>query len=259
MPSQVQARVGPNLESARLLGERTDELHLELCCDSNDPAFSPEPFRVEDGRMFSDSALALLTRTFGALRQKLPELAERAQRDAQRLLSLEEKIHRRFALLKDLPVTAMRCRIHGDYHLGQLLFTGDDFMIIDFEGEPARPLSERRTKRLPLQDVAGMLRSFHYAAYAPILGEGGSGAEVDRLNVWSRYWYKWVSATFLRTYLEVSGGAPYLPHTRPELETLLDIYILDKAVYELGYELNNRPRWVAIPLEGILASLREEY
>jgi maltose alpha-D-glucosyltransferase/alpha-amylase len=258
IPSQIQARVGRYLESARLLGKRTAELHLALCSDPNDPAFRPEPFRVEDGRMFCDSALDLLTRTFGSLRQKLPELPPRAQEDARRLMSLEERIRRRFALLRDLQVTAMRCRIHGDYHLGQVLFTGNDFMIIDFEGEPARPLSERRTKRLPLQDVAGMLRSFHYAAYAPILGEGGGGANVDRLSPWSIYWYRWVSAMFLGTYLEVSGGAPYLPRTRSELEILLDIYILDKAVYELGYELNNRPQWVAIPLEGISSSLTAE-
>jgi trehalose synthase-fused probable maltokinase len=148
----------------------------------------------------------------------------------------------------------MRCRIHGDYHLGQVLFTGDDFMIIDFEGEPARPLSERRAKRLPLQDVAGMLRSFHYAAYAPILGDPGDEAKLDRLDSWSRYWHKWVSAMFLRTYLEVSGGVPYLPRTRSELDILLDIHMLDKAVYELGYELNNRPHWAAIPLEGVLSS-----
>jgi maltose alpha-D-glucosyltransferase / alpha-amylase len=255
IPPQTQAHVGPYLESARLLGKRTAELHLALCSDPHDPAFSPEPFRVEDGRVLCDSALDLLTRTFDSVRQKLPELPVRAQEKAQKLLSLEESARQRFGLLRDLQVTAMRCRIHGDYHLGQILFTGDDFMIIDFEGEPARPLSERRTKRLPLQDVAGMLRSFHYAAYAPILGEADSVAKLDRLDPWSRYWHKWVSTMFLKTYLEVSGGAPYLPRTRSELEILLDIHILDKAVYELGYELNNRPHWAAIPLEGVLSSM----
>ena len=100
-----------------------------------------------------------------------------------------------------------------------------------------------------------MLRSFHYAAYAPILGEAGGVAKLDRLGSWARYWQMWVSAAFLKTYLEISGSAPYLARTRPELEALLDAYILDKAVYELGYELNNRPHWVAIPLEGILSSL----
>jgi trehalose synthase-fused probable maltokinase len=255
IPPQTQTRIGPYLESARLLGRRTAELHLALSSAPDDPVFRPEPFRAEDGRVFCDSALDLLTRTFELLRQKRRDLPMHAQEDAQRVLESEEKIRRRFRRLPELQVTAMRCRIHGDYHLGQVLFTGDDFIIIDFEGEPARPLSERRAKRLPLQDVAGMLRSFHYAAYAPILGEAGGVAKLDRLGSWARYWQMWVSAAFLKTYLEISGSAPYLARTRPELEALLDVYILDKAVYELGYELNNRPHWVAIPLEGILSSL----
>ena len=149
----------------------------------------------------------------------------------------------------------MVTRIHGDYHLGQVLFTGSDFVIIDFEGEPARPLEERRKKRSPLQDVAGMLRSFHYAAYAPLLQKEGSKDRRRKncklLGAWAQYWQKWVSAAFLKTYLEVSGNAIFIPKGREELALLLDVYLLDKAVYELGYELNNRPSWVRIPLDGI--------
>ncbi|MGA9815049.1 MAG: alpha-amylase, partial [Terriglobales bacterium] len=135
------------------------------------------------------------------------------------------------------------------------LFTGSDFIIIDFEGEPARSLAERRKKRSPLQDVAGMLRSFHYAAYAPLLQQGSNerpGAEgLLVLGSWAQYWQRWVSATFLKTYLEVSGDAIFIPRGREELALLLDVHLLDKAVYELGYELNNRPSWVRIPLDGI--------
>jgi maltose alpha-D-glucosyltransferase / alpha-amylase len=145
-------------------------------------------------------------------------------------------------------------RIHGDYHLGQVLFTGSDFVIIDFEGEPARSLAERRKKRSPLQDVAGMLRSFHYAAYAPLLQNAEmktSPEEMQFLGAWAQYWQKWVSATFLKTYLEVAGNAIFIPKVEEELALLLDVYLLDKAIYELGYELNNRPTWVRIPLDGI--------
>ena len=149
----------------------------------------------------------------------------------------------------------MVTRIHGDYHLGQVLFTGSDFVIIDFEGEPARPLEERRKKRSPLQDVAGMLRSFHYAAYAPLLQqENGERPSREELRAWvkcAQYWQKWVSAAFLKAYLEVSENSIVIPQEREELALLLDLYLLDKAIYELGYELNNRPTWVRIPLDGI--------
>ena len=154
----------------------------------------------------------------------------------------------------------MVTRIHGDYHLGQVLFTGSDFVIIDFEGEPARPLAERRKKRSPLQDVAGMLRSFHYAAYAPLLHDNGEKLpqeELQALESRAQYWQKWVSATFLKTYLEVSGNSNLIPKDREELALLLDLYLLDKAIYELGYELNNRPSWVRIPLDGILQLLQD--
>jgi len=155
----------------------------------------------------------------------------------------------------------MRIRCHGDYHLGQVLYTGKDFIIIDFEGEPARPLSERRIKRSPLRDVAGMLRSFHYAAYTALFAEEAEGvyashpAALAALEPWARFWYHWVAAVFLRTYREVASRASFLPRAREELQVLLDAYLLQKAVYEVGYELNNRPDWVRVPLRGILQLL----
>jgi maltose alpha-D-glucosyltransferase/alpha-amylase len=124
--------------------------------------------------------------------------------------------------------------------LGQVLFTGSDFVIIDFEGEPARPLSERRLKRSPLQDVAGMLRSFHYAAFSPLLGADAMKADdVSRLSPWAEFWNARISADFLEA------------KNHSELQSLLELHLLEKAVYELGYELNNRPGWVGIPVEGI--------
>jgi maltose alpha-D-glucosyltransferase/alpha-amylase len=149
----------------------------------------------------------------------------------------------------------MLTRIHGDYHLGQVLYTGNDFVIIDFEGEPARSLEERRKKRSPLQDVAGMLRSFHYAAYAPLLQQADAHKTIDEklqaLGNWGHYWQKWVSAAFLKAYLDLVGNCPIIPGRRDELALMLDAYVLDKAIYELGYELNNRPSWLRIPLGGI--------
>ena len=182
-------------------------------------------------------------------------MPEHSRHDADTVLKLEDVARRRFQLLSGLNISATVTRIHGDYHLGQVLFTGSDFVIIDFEGEPARSLEERRKKRSPLQDVAGMLRSFHYAAYAPLLqqqsGESLTQEQLQTMGRHAQYWQKWVSAAFLKTYLEVSGNSNFIPQDREELALLLDLYLLDKAVYELGYELNNRPSWVRIPLDGI--------
>jgi maltose alpha-D-glucosyltransferase/alpha-amylase len=136
-------------------------------------------------------------------------------------------------------------------------------MIIDFEGEPAKTLSERRRKRSALIDVAGMLRSFHYAAHTALFREVESGIvhaeDVATMERWANFWYMWVSATFLKSYLATSGQAPFIPQTREEMQIMLDAYLLDKAVYELGYELNNRPTWVRIPLWGILQLLEREH
>jgi maltose alpha-D-glucosyltransferase / alpha-amylase len=260
LSDQARNKIGAYMDSARLLGQRTAELHLALNSQPDGLDFSPEPFRLSDQEKFCDSALDLLSRTFDLFRQRLQALSPRIQNAAQLVLNSEDQIQNHFRSIPELKLSGMRSRIHGDYHLGQILVSGDDFVIIDFEGEPARPLSERRAKRSPLQDVAGMLRSFHYAAYAPLLAEPENDAKLQSLGPWARYWQRWVSAAFLKSYLTTSGAAPYIPGTRSETEVLLTAFMLDKAVYELGYELNNRPLWVAIPLEGVsdLLGLNEE-
>jgi maltose alpha-D-glucosyltransferase/alpha-amylase len=139
-----------------------------------------------------------------------------------------------------------------------VLWTGRDFVIVDFEGEPARPLGERRIKRSPLQDVAGMVRSFHYAAYTSLFGssDGAATAAADGViggvpEGWMLFWYRWVSAAFLRGYLQAAEGAPFLPSRREDLEILLEAFLLEKAVYELRYEAANRPDWIHIPIQGV--------
>ncbi len=260
IPDEARQRIGPYLNAAALLGRRTAELHLALASVPEDPEFAPQPFTATDRRAFANSAIQLLTVNFAFLRRLRNELPDQARDDAGQVLQLEEMARRRFERLAGLSGSAMVTRIHGDYHLGQVLFTGSDFVIIDFEGEPARPLEERRKKRSPLQDVAGMLRSFHYAAYAPLLQqENGERAAREELRAWAnraQYWQKWVSAAFLKAYLEVSENSIVIPQDRGELALLLDLYLLDKAIYELGYELNNRPTWVRIPLNGIAQLLQ---
>ena len=156
----------------------------------------------------------------------------------------------------------MRTRNHGDYHLGQVLHTGNDFVIVDFEGEPSRHLGERRIKRSPLRDIAGMIRSFHYAAYVSLKGRESTPLRPEDLPVldkWARCWYLWVASSFLKSYLEFMTGSPILPKNREGQRILLDSYLLDKAVYEINYELNNRPDWAGLPLQGILQVLELEH
>jgi maltose alpha-D-glucosyltransferase/alpha-amylase len=254
LPDKARQRIGSYLDSAALLGRRTAELHLALASDQKDPDFAPQAFSEAELRALANSAVQLLTANFdllGRLKHKMPD---HSREDAESALRLEERARSRLQLLAGRRISAMVTRIHGDYHLGQVLFTGSDFVIIDFEGEPARPLAERRKKRSPLQDVAGMLRSFHYAAYAPLLHDNGEKLPhetLQDLGNWAQYWQRWVSATFLKKYLEVSGNSNFIPKDGEELALLLDLYLLDKAVYELGYELNNRPSWVRIPLDGL--------
>lgn len=261
IPDEARQRIGSYLGSAALLGQRTAELHLALASAPEDPDFSPQAFSETDLQAFANSAVQLLTANFDLLRRLKNGMPDHSRGEADSVLRLEQVARRRFQLLEGRKISAMVTRIHGDYHLGQVLFTGSDFVIIDFEGEPARPLEERRKKRSPLQDVASMLRSFHYAAYAPLLQQESEKRsrqeELQTLAPWAQYWQKWVSATFLKTYLEVARNSNFIPKDREELALLLDLYLLDKAVYELGYELNNRPSWVRIPLGGVSQLLQD--
>ncbi len=250
---------GAYLEQARLLGQRTAEMHLALTQKTDDPAFAPEPFSRLYQRSIYQSARSLVSRVFQTLRRNFETLPEDVQPEASETLAQEEAILERLRTVIGTKITALRSRYHGDYHLGQVLNTGKDFMIIDFEGEPVRPLSERRINRSPLIDVAGMLRSFSYAAYAALRDQtqtaGIRASRLASLDQWANFWSFWVSVTFLKAYLETVDQAPFLPHNRAELRILLEVYVLEKAAYELGYELNHRPDWVSIPLRGILQLL----
>ena len=238
---------------ARLLGQRTAELHLALA-GGGDPAFDPEPYSASDRQAFCSYALEMMERNFGLLRQQAPALPGDVQAKAEAVLAMAPQFERKLRDFAARDVAAQRIRIHGDYHLGQVLVSGEDFVILDFEGEPARPLAERRRKQSPLQDVAGMLRSFHYAAYAPLLGAGGGGpipAQPATLPLAS-YWQMAASAAFLQAYASAAGQAEFLPREPSDWSAILFAHLLEKAVYELGYELNHRPTWVRIPLNGIL-------
>lgn len=255
VPPIANDLVGHYLEMVRLLGQRTAEMHVALASDRRDPNFSPEPSTDFTRRSRYQSMRNLTNQVFQSLRWQLKDLPEGVRSDAEKVLGLESQILSRFRAVIDRRAAATRIRCHGDYHLEQVLFTGRDFLIIDFEGEVARPISQRRLKASPLLDVASMLRSFHYAAYAALLDETSTAVrpeDVPVLERWSWLWYLWVSATFLRGYLEVKEAAALLPENREHLEVLLNARLIEKAVYEVGHEINNRPDWLKVPLQGIL-------
>jgi maltose alpha-D-glucosyltransferase/alpha-amylase len=245
---------------ARLLGQRTGELHVALAQDGDNPDFAPEPFTDFYRRGLYQGMLTQVAQTLQRLRQQLKHLPDAIQDVAQGVLDAQTEVRRHFQALRDCRMTAKRIRCHGDYHLGQVLYTGKDFIIIDFEGEPARPLSVRRLKRSPLWDVAGMLRSFHYAAYAALLDQtaGVRPEDLPCLEPWAQSWTAWVSAAFLQAYLAVTAQTGLQPQDPDELQILLHAYVLEKALYELDYELNHRPDWVRIPLQGIMSILALE-
>jgi trehalose synthase-fused probable maltokinase len=261
IPRFARAALEPDLAAASLLGKRTAELHLALASDRNDPAFVPEPFTMQFQEEFRESVLQRASATFDLLNARRSELAPFVRSRADNIRHREHEIKELLGRVLSRPIQADRTRIHGDYHLGQVLYTGSDFVIIDFEGEPARPLAERRAKRSPLQDVAGMMRSFHYAAFAPLLGASDTppvtGEQLDRLTLWAEAWSNWLASRFVAEYLERSARAPYLPSDPEDSRNLLKLHLLEKAIYELNYELNNRPTWVGIPLEGISVLLAD--
>ena len=256
-PPEAREHAGFYMEAAHLLGRRTAELHLALATPTEDSAFLAEPFsgeilaaereRIERQ---ADSALSALERTLSDTARALPEVTAQ---QARTLLDLRINLKERLAALSGPSSQfGQRIRVHGDYHLGQLLRARTDFLIVDFEGEPARSLAERREKQSPLRDVAGMLRSFSYAAYAGLAKHTQRHPEhANVLHPWATLWERATSNTFLQGYRETIGSHPLLP-TADAAQTLLVALLLEKAFYELQYELNNRPAWLNIPLTGLL-------
>ena len=257
-PPLARELMGSYLSSALLLGQRTGELHKALASDAKDPAFAPEPFTALYRRSLYQSFRTLADQSLSLLEKRLPGLAEDIRPDAAKILQLEGAIFDRLRQIVDKKMTGMRIRCHGDFHLGQVLFTGKDFVIIDFEGEPARPITERRLKRSPLRDVAGMLRSFNYAALSKLRNNSVRPEDAVQLKPWARFWDLWVSVTFLKGYLEATANASFTPKSAEEFNLMLSVYVLEKAIYELGYELNNRPNWVDVPVAGILQIVKPE-
>ncbi|ACK71321.1 trehalose synthase [Gloeothece citriformis PCC 7424] len=256
LPELAHETIGSYLASAQLLGQSTADLHVTLASDWENPDFVPEPFSSLYQRSIYQSARNLTGQTFRELKRKQSLFSPEVQNLAHSVLTRQDRIFKSFQTLLEQKITALRTRCHGDYHLKQVLYTGKDFIIIDFEGDPARSLNERRMKRSPLRDVAEMLQSFSYAVEVALQREVESGMITpDRLPIiqqWAQFWTCWVSTAFLKTYLATASQDSFLPKTEQELQILLDSYLLERMIYSLNYELQNRPHRVGIILQQIL-------
>lgn len=259
IPDQFRDLVrGLHLEMAMLLGRRTAEMHRALASGSAESAWSMEEFSTLYQRSIFQSIRGLVRRTFQMLTLSLQRLPDGIQLRATQILAAEKEIIDYLHKITGRRLSAMKCRIHGDFHLGQALFTGKDFVFIDFEGESPHSLSERRLKRSPLRDVAGMIHSFHFATMITLNHHDSTHPDdIQLLEPWLEAWYIYVSGSYLKAYLHSMKNSPLVPANRMELEIMLRCFLIEKVVHELGYELNNRPDWVDIPLRGIEILLRE--
>jgi maltose alpha-D-glucosyltransferase/alpha-amylase len=229
-------------------------LHLALAAPTEDPSFAPEPFRAPDVQALLTGLKEQAAHVLDLLKDSVAGLPDEFIDLGALVLSRRSGILNSFRLAADDSSLGQRMRIHGDYHLGQVLQVKTDYVILDFEGEPARPLAERRAKFSPLKDVAGMVRSLSYAAYSGLLNHTARRPEDWKtLEPWARLWEQSMGAEFLRAYRSTAQNAPFLPSSEDGFRKLLAIFLLDKALYELSYELNNRPTWVRVPLMGILS------
>ncbi len=250
---RVIGAVGAYVDTAETLGRRTAEMHLALAGESSNAAFTAEPLTRPDLDRLMASATRQAQDALQALTAARADLTDEVRASADQLLQSRDTLLERIRCAPALEFVASKIRVHGDYHLGQVLWSEGDFYILDFEGEPARPLEERRLKQSPLKDVAGMIRSFGYAAYAGLFAFASSRrSEFPRLEAWARVWHLGASAAFLRAYFALVEESLFVPRIEKDRDGLLRLFVLEKALYELNYELNNRPEWARIPLRGIL-------
>jgi maltose alpha-D-glucosyltransferase/alpha-amylase len=253
--------IGPILTSAQLLGQRTAELHLAFA-QTTEGAFVQEPLSREDRLRLHQHLLTSASRCLQSLHAYTNQLTGHVKEDAKKILANEERIFKTFITIRDRNIVANKIRIHGDYHLGQVLVCHNDFVIIDFEGEPTNSIRERTLKQCPLRDVAGMLRSLDYAGKSACSSFHTDfrtpNFTTNQLLSWVELWSTWMSAQFLKGYFITSRSSSYLPREMPHLITLLKVFLLEKALYEVEYELGHRPDWIHIPIEAVIRMIDSE-
>ncbi|HET7214819.1 MAG TPA: putative maltokinase [Terriglobia bacterium] len=242
---------------ATRLGIRIAELHRAFAIESGDAAFQPEPITAAEVSGWKRQIHAEAETTFGLLANAESMLPPEQHARVRALLGRRERVLNLISGFELAPGTILKkTRFHGDLHLGQVLVAGEDFYIIDFEGEPARPFAQRRAKHSPLRDVAGMLRSFNYAAWSALFEAGaGDPEKIKTLEGHALDWERRASSAFLQGYQETIKGCASCPTAPEDFARWLGLFILEKALYEVRYELANRPTWLRIPVEGIMSLL----
>jgi maltose alpha-D-glucosyltransferase/alpha-amylase len=252
----AQERHQVYLQRIHLLGQRTAELHRAFATPTDDPEFAAEPVNQDDLALWRTEAQAQAQTAFATLEQGLGKLSEAMRNRAQKLLERREECLEVIANLADGEVQVAKTRLHGDYHLGQVLVAADDFYLVDFEGEPAANLAQRRRKHCVLRDVAGMLRSFDYATATVLSRISQRGGDPHgAMPAHAETWRETASAAFLAGYEEAIGDSPNWPADEAQRQRLLRLFLLQKALYEVCYEANNRPQWLEIPLTSVLEIL----
>ena len=240
------------LELIDLLGHRTGQMHQALSSNNELSAFTPEEYSLNCQHSLVFSIQSLMETVFQNLKKNMEKIENHVKQEAEEVLNMKNEIVTMLQRIYDRQINVTKIRIHGDYHLGQILFTGKDFIIVDFEGEPASSFNERRLKCCSLRDVAGMIRSFHYAAYGSLLLNTQIRSEdIKTLLPFIELWFHHASGFFIKSYLKTVNGAPFIPNNNEDIEVLLETFLLQKAIYELNYELNYRLDWIEVPLRGI--------
>ena len=251
VPPDVAEVLGSALRTATILGQRTAEMHLALASVPTNPDFAPEPLSAEELAAIGRRIAPQVRQSLATLKARLRTLPDDLRPLASEVIAAGNRLQELVGKVPQAAAGLVKIRCHGDYHLGQLLWHEGDFIILDFEGEPGRPIGERRAKYSPLKDVAGMLRSFDYAAYSALDRVAKVHPDaLERMEPWAKIWQAWTSAEFLKAYRRVAAGL--LPEDPASARQLLDLFRLEKALFELQYELDYRPDWVRIPILGIL-------
>lgn len=255
IPLKIRELIGRyTYERVAQLGKRTAEMHIALASDATRTDFAPTDLSEATRQELYQAQQQLVKKQLRSLSQQLPNLPDDIQAEAQQLLNAENYLVELFEQFGQQALQVQQTRVHGDYHLGQVLDDGKDFYIIDFEGEPMRSIEERRAQNSPFKDVAGMVRSLHYAAYGELYlhPDNYEKSALPDLEKWAAQWFHYMSQAYLTAYFDQAEGQGFVPQKLEEVERLLRVFIIEKAAYEVGYEMNMRPAWLKIPLRGLL-------
>ena len=249
-PEDLKEFIGGTVsEGIRLIGLRTGEMHKALASRSDIKQFAPEDFSLHYQRSLFAGLQSLVRASFNNHKNSIDGLDNSTREEVQSVLSRKDDVLKTLKRIYRRKLDVAKIRIHGNYDLKQVVFTGKDVAILDFHGDPTRTYSERRLKRSPLRDVAGMLRSIHYVAHEGLLLKNASNREeLSKLLPFSQLWIHYVSGLFMKSYLDAVEGSTFIPKDQDDLKVMLETYLLEKAVYSFNYELRRRPEWVMVPV-----------